>query len=536
MFYRKTPILNTIKNCLAFVLGTAFITPVYSLTFSYVPGTEVELLPSVESSFRSPNDINASGDVVGSADYNWAFRAVLWPADGSAPVRLDNSNEFDETNSSANAINDQGDIVGNFKGATLWVNQQPTKLSPGGVVSDINNNGLIVGRSNALTPENRAVVWDNLNISLLGGEPAGLGSLATSVNNAGDVGGVYYSTDNYQSVYAPVVWRNGQMIDLGKLPGFEKQAYVNDLNDFDQVVGSSTATGPSPNSSRAVIWESGLVAHLGTLGGEYSTAVKINNNAQIVGSSTVSPGEHYTASSVVHPVLWQNGVMYDLAPAVNMSCNSSSKCLGHAKSINDSGQIAISVTDANGHNSYRLTITDLSQLPSVSAPLNFVTPVGADGSNPFVVDLALTMQASPDPVQVDELLTYDINVTNNGGIPAHNASVDIPISNDVTFVSVTNSAHILVCTNYISSGRGKDKTPRTTRVLCNFGTLDIGFTENIQLVVQPNSGGTISRTVTATSDEDDNDTSDNSVTVTTTVEGGDSGGGGSKPCKGKKCN
>jgi uncharacterized repeat protein (TIGR01451 family) len=228
--------------------------------------------------------------------------------------------------------------------------------------------------------------------------------------------------------------------------------------------------------------------------------------------------------------------MYDLAPAVNMSCNSSSKCLGHAKSINDSGQIAISVTDANGHNSYRLTITDLSQLPSVSAPLNFVTPVGADGSNPFVVDLALTMQASPDPVQVDELLTYDINVTNNGGIPAHNASVDIPISNDVTFVSVTNSAHILVCTNYISSGRGKDKTPRTTRVLCNFGTLDIGFTENIQLVVQPNSGGTISRTVTATSDEDDNDTSDNSVTVTTTVEGGDSGGGGSKPCKGKKCN
>jgi len=145
------------------------------------------------------------------------------------------------------------------------------------------------------------------------------------------------------------------------------------------------------------------------------------------------------------------------------------------------------------------------------------------------------MTATPDPVQVDEQLTYDITVTNNGGILSRNVAVDIPIANDVTYVSSTNSAHILVCTNYISSGRGKDKTPKTTRVRCNFGILNVGVTETIQLVVQPNSGGTVSQTITVTSDEDDSDTSDNSVTVTTTVEGGDTGGGG-KPCKGKKCN
>jgi chitinase len=50
--------------------------------------------------------------------------------------------------------------------------------------------------------------------------------------------------------------------------------------------------------------------------------------------------------------------------------------------------------------------------------------------------------------------------------------------------------------------------------------MDIGDTESIQLVVRPNSKGTLSRTATATSDEDDADTSDNSVTVTTTVESG----------------
>jgi hypothetical protein len=67
MFFRKAPIGSTFGNCLAFVLGTAFITPVYSQTFSYVPGTEAELLAPVETSFRSPYDINAAGDVVGRA-------------------------------------------------------------------------------------------------------------------------------------------------------------------------------------------------------------------------------------------------------------------------------------------------------------------------------------------------------------------------------------------------------------------------------------------------------------------------------------
>jgi uncharacterized repeat protein (TIGR01451 family) len=339
---------------------------------------------------------------------------------------------------------------------------------------------------------------------------------------------------NQTGIYAPALWSNGQLINLGKLPDFTKQAIVSDLNDSNQIVGSSSNTD-TPSAYRAVIWQDGLVASLGTLGGEYSNATKINNAGQIVGYSSVIPGESFTSSSEIHPILWQDGVMYDLAPAVNQTCIGTDKCLAFAQSINDSGQVIVSVTDSNGRAAYKLTISDLSQLPSVSAPLNFVTPVGADGSNPFVVDLALTMQASPDPVQVDELLTYDINVTNNGGIPAHNVSVDLPISNDVTYVSATNSRNVLVCTNYISSGRGKDKTPRTTRVLCNFGTMDIGATESIQLVVRPTSGGTLSRTATATSDEDDVDTSDNSVTVTTTVEGGDTGGGG-KPCKGKKCN
>jgi uncharacterized repeat protein (TIGR01451 family) len=530
----KMPVRAALKSSCALALAAFLAAPVYSQTFSYVPGIEAELLQPVEANLLSPSDINSSGDVVGQADYNWASRATLWPADGSAPVRLDNSNEFDENNSFASAINDSGQIVGNFRGATLWVNNQATLLDSSGNAYDINNNGVIAGQSRQFNASTRAVIWQNQNISLLGGEPDGLESTARAINNNGDVGGAYFSTSGYTRIYAPALWSNGQLINLGKLPDFTKQAIVSDLNDSNQIVGSSSNTD-TPSAYRAVIWQDGLVASLGTLGGEYSNATKINNAGQIVGYSSVIPGESFTSSSEIHPILWQDGVMYDLAPAVNQTCIGTDKCLAFAQSINDSGQVIVSVTDSNGRAAYKLTISDLSQLPSVSAPLNFVTPVGADGSNPFVVDLALTMQASPDPVQVDELLTYDINVTNNGGIPAHNVSVDLPISNDVTYVSATNSRNVLVCTNYISSGRGKDKTPRTTRVLCNFGTMDIGATESIQLVVRPTSGGTLSRTATATSDEDDVDTSDNSVTVTTTVEGGDTGGGG-KPCKGKKCN
>lgn len=508
----KMPVRAALKSSCALALAVFLAAPVYSQSFSYVPGIEAELLQPVEGNLISPGDINTAGDVVGQADYNWASRATLWPADGSAPVRLDNSNEFDENNSYANAINDSGQIVGNFRGATLWLNNQATLLDSSGSAFDINNNGVIAGESRQFNASTRAVIWQNQSISLLGGEPDGLESTARAINNNGDVGGAYFSTSGYVRIHAPALWSNGQLIDLGKLPNFTKQAFVNDLNDFNQIVGTSTNTD-TPSASRAVIWQNGLVASLGTLGGEYSTATKINNAGQIAGYSAVIPGETFTASSEIHPILWQDGVMYDLAPAVNQTCIGTDKCLAFAHSINDSGQVIVSVTDSNGRAAYKLTISDLSQLPSVSAPLNFVTPVGADGSNPFVVDLALTMQATPDPVQVDGLLTYDINVTNNGGIPGHNVSVDLPIPNNVTYESATNSRHILVCTNYINGGR-------TTRVLCNFGTMDIGDTESIQLVVRPNSKGTLSRTATATSDEDDADTSDNSVTVTTTVESG----------------
>lgn len=534
MPYTNLSVRSVLKINSIFALVVFFAAPVYSQTFSYVPGIEAELLQPVAGNLISPGDINTAGDVVGQADYNWASRATLWPADGSAPIRLDNSNEFDENNSYAHAINDSGQIVGNFRGATLWVNNQATLLDSSGNAFDINNSGVIAGESRQFDASTRAVIWQNQAISLLGGEPDGLESTARAINNYGEVGGAYFSTSGYVRIYAPALWSNGQLVNLGKLPDFTKQAFVNDLNDFDQVVGISS-NADSPGLSRAVIWQNGLVANLGTLGGEYSSAAKINNLGQIVGNSSIVPGEAFTASSEIHPVLWQDGVMYDLAPAVNLSCSETGTCLAFAQSINDSGQVIVSVNDSNGRAAYKLTISDLSQLPSMSAPLNFVAPVGAGVDNPFFVDLALTMTASPDPVQVNELLTYDINLTNNGGISAHNASVDIPISKNVTYVSATNSKSVLTCTNYVSSGSGKDKTPKTTRVICNFGTLDVGATENIQLVVQPNSGGSLSQTVTATSDENDNDISDNSVTVTTTVEGGDTGDNG-KPCKGKKCN
>lgn len=50
---------------------------------------------------------------------------------------------------------------------------------------------------------------------------------------------------------------------LGTLPGIEPNAQPADINNRDQIVGFSG----DQDQTRAVLWESGLIADLGTLGG-----------------------------------------------------------------------------------------------------------------------------------------------------------------------------------------------------------------------------------------------------------------------------
>jgi probable HAF family extracellular repeat protein len=90
---------------------------------------------------------------------------------------------------------------------------------------------------------------------------------------------------------------------------------------------------------RAVIWQSGAIHDIGTLGGLHSTANSINIGNQVVGWAEIA--DQSTAA-----FLFDNGVMHDLGmlPGGVAASGSGSQ----AASINDSGQLVGLSLDSNG--------------------------------------------------------------------------------------------------------------------------------------------------------------------------------------------
>ena len=108
--------------------------------------------------------------------------------------------------------------------------------------------------------------------------------------------------------------------DLGFFDPKIQSAHANDVNEAGQVVGYA--------GNRAFIWHDGALTALPTLGGTAGMAEAINENGQIVGSSTLT-----TPPTGGRAVLWDNGGITDLTPALGQGETSA------AKGINDSREI-----------------------------------------------------------------------------------------------------------------------------------------------------------------------------------------------------
>jgi probable HAF family extracellular repeat protein len=179
-----------------------------------------------------------------------------------------------------------------------------------------------------------------LQIAATAGNITDLGTLggnyatATDINAGGLIVG--YSEISTAGAIHAFYWQNGKMADIGTLGG--EQSLAQGVGDGGAIVGSSVQPNPcyhgEPNSgSSAFLWETGAMSSLPRLpGGCGAQAQAINASGQIVGFSWWDrTGD---GSTLQRPVMWDNGVLEDLAYPV-----SSDQGNGVANDINDNGQV-----------------------------------------------------------------------------------------------------------------------------------------------------------------------------------------------------
>lgn len=174
--------------------------------------------------------------------------------------------------------------------------------------------------------------------------PAGEPTIATSLNNAGQVVG-YFQCAN--GTWGAFLWKEGHVSTFGTsgtthyFPHALNEAgnvivgHTGKYMDFDRIfvqrvhagkaasISASSGTcgriyaiNPSGDMAgyklsdgnkkrRACVWQKGVVTELGTLGGQYSDAYGINDSGSVVGQAEISLG-------VSHAFEWRNGLMRDL--------------------------------------------------------------------------------------------------------------------------------------------------------------------------------------------------------------------------------
>jgi uncharacterized repeat protein (TIGR01451 family) len=124
-----------------------------------------------------------------------------------------------------------------------------------------------------------------------------------------------------------------------------------------------------------------------------------------------------------------------------------------------------------------------------------------------VADLAVTKSDDPDPVTVDEVLTYAIVVTNQGPQDATGITVTDRLPSHSTFISATPTSG-----NCDRKGR---------QLTCDVGNLSgdatKGNTATVTVQVRPTRAGTIENTASVDSVETDPVALNDSATATTTV-------------------
>jgi probable HAF family extracellular repeat protein len=228
-------------------------------------------------------------------------------------------------------INDRGDVVG-ITGAAphafLWQKGRMVDLGTleanlGSAAWSINNFGEIAGAAERTQTQDvrvlcqeadlsgshlcRAVFWnqDHGSFPRELGTFGGLDSVAYGINDLHEIAG---AADTRDTLHA-FLWRGGSLIDLGTPRGIDSAALA--INNREQLaINAHLSRIVNPKLGEpdyhAFLWDRGLFTDLGTLGGSASFAFGMNNQADVVGYSSLNGDEVFDA------FLWKSGVMLDL--------------------------------------------------------------------------------------------------------------------------------------------------------------------------------------------------------------------------------
>jgi probable HAF family extracellular repeat protein len=152
----------------------------------------------------------------------------------------------------------------------------------------VNDRGQIAGASYTESiipatgcPELHPFLWENGSMSDLG-TLGGTSADVRSLNQRGEVVG--FSNLAGDQIAHPFLWNRRALVDLGTLGGDTGEP--NWINDRGDVVGKADLPGPAPQLHDAVLWKDGNAIDLGVLPGDScSNAYFINARGQIVGTS-----------------------------------------------------------------------------------------------------------------------------------------------------------------------------------------------------------------------------------------------------------
>ncbi len=291
-------------------------------------------LGTLGGTFSYPSFISPGGAVSGLSTLpgDVVLRSFLWTRDGM----IDLGQLPGGPDSFAEDVNEKLQVTG----------------SADGVATPGDGNSLCFGAQDGSQAQDglvsHAYLWQDgimSDLGTLGGQSSG----HTWINNKSQVVGIseidapdpYGAPCNHMpgsEIIRGFLWQDGMMTDIGTMGGNDSAALY--INNAEQIAGASDITlMPDPSLGyvphHAFLWKNGVFQDLGTLGGGTSIPEAMDDIGDVVGLSTL-PGEAH-----IHPFLWKNGTMKDLGTLPGDTD-------ADAEAVNPSGEVVgISATDTS---------------------------------------------------------------------------------------------------------------------------------------------------------------------------------------------